>query len=122
MSDWVSNPTTMKKYIVIYHAPEEFMARSANSTPEEMEKGMESWMAWAANCGDQLVDFGNPLVGGQKLHPDGNSEQSSRQVVGYSILQAENIDDAKALLDGHPHLAWDGACEIEVHEVMPLPG
>ena len=47
---------------------------------------------------------------------------SSWQVVGYSILQAENIDDAKALLDGHPHLAWDGACEIEVHEVMPLPG
>jgi len=23
---------------------------------------------------------------------------------------------------GHPHLAWDAACEIEVHEVMPLPG
>jgi hypothetical protein len=112
----------MKKYIVIYHAPDELNAKMAESTPEEMAKGMESWMAWAAKCGDQLVDLGNPLEGGQKLRPDGSSEQSGRQVVGYSILQAENIDDAKALLDGHPHLAWDGACEIEVHEVMPLPG
>jgi len=111
----------MKKYIVIYHAPDELIAQTANSSPEEMQKGMETWMAWAAKCGDQLLDLGNPLTGGQKLHPDGNAEQSSRQVVGYSILQAENMDDAKALLDGHPHLAWDGACEIEVHEVRPLP-
>jgi hypothetical protein len=51
----------MKKYIVIYHAPDELVAQTANSSPEEMEKGMETWMA------------------------------------------------------------WDGACEIEVHEVMPLP-
>jgi hypothetical protein len=29
---------------------------------------------------------------------------------------------AKGLLEGHPHLEWDGTCEIEVHEVMPLPG
>ncbi len=112
----------MKKYIVIYHAPEEFMAQSANYTPEEMEKGMESWMAWAAKCGDQLVDLGAPLMGGQKLLPDGKIENSIREVAGYSVLQAENMEEAKALLDGHPHLAWDGACEIEVHEVMPLPG
>ena len=63
-----------------------------------MAKGMESWMAWAAKCGDKLVDLGNPLEGGQKLSPDGSSEQSRREVAGYSILQAENIDDAKALL------------------------
>jgi hypothetical protein len=94
----------------------------AESTPEEMAKGMESWMAWAAKCGDQLVDLGNPLAGGQKLIPNGNSESSARGVAGYSILEAENMDDAKSLLIGHPHLAWDAACEIEVHEVMPMPG
>lgn len=112
----------MKKYIVIYHAPDELMAQSANASPEEMEKGMEPWMAWAAKCGDQLVDLGNPLMGGQKLLPDGNSLSSARGVVGYSILQAESMDAAKSLLLGHPHLEWNAACEIEVHEVMPLPG
>jgi hypothetical protein len=55
----------MEKYIVIYHAPDELMDQSANTSPEEMEKGMESRMAWAAKCGDQLVDLGNPLMEGQ---------------------------------------------------------
>jgi len=75
-----------------------------------------------STCGDHLVDFGNPLVGGQKLLPGGKSDKSDRQVVGYSILQAENMEDANQLLEGHPHLAWKGACEIEVHEAMPPPG
>lgn len=112
----------MKKYIVIYHAPEELMAQSANASPEDMDKGMEDWMKWAAKCGDQLIDLGNPLMGGQKLSPDGNSQSSTRGVAGYSILQAADMDDVKSLLIGHPHLAWNAACEIEVHEVMPLPG
>ena len=112
----------MKKYIVIYHAPEELMARTASSAPEEMEEGMKEWMAWAAKCGNKLVDLGNPLAFGQKILADGTSQKSTRGVGGYSILQADDMDDAKSLLQGHPHLAWDAACEIEVHEIMPLPG
>ena len=112
----------MKNYLVIYHAPAEALAASANQTPEEMAKGMEPWMAWASSCGDQLTDLGNPLIGGQKLLADGGSEMSAREVCGYSMLKADNIEDAKTLLKGHPHLAWTGGCEIEVHEVMPLPG
>jgi len=42
--------------------------------------------------------------------------------MGYSILQAENMDEAKELLQGHPHLDWNAACEIEVHESLPMPG
>ena len=34
----------MKKFMVIYHAPQSLMEQTANSTPEEMEKGMEGWM------------------------------------------------------------------------------
>lgn len=98
------------------------MAQAANSTPEEMEKGMEGWMKWAEKCGDHLVEFGNPLSGGQKLIPGGGSNASTRGVVGFSVLQANTIEDAKALLEGHPHLDWNASCEIEVHEAMPPPG
>ena len=59
------------------------MAQSANASPEDMDKGMEDWMKWAAKCGDQLIDLGNPLMGGQKLSPDGNSQSSTRGVAGY---------------------------------------
>ena len=112
----------MKKFIVTYHAPAEALAQSQESTPEQMEEGMKAWMEWASKCGDQLVDFGTPLAGGQKLIPDGTSQDSTREVCGYSILQASDIDEAKSLLQSHPHLAWTGGCEIEVHEAMPIPG
>lgn len=112
----------MKQFIVIYHAPIDFLKQSAEASKEEMEKGMEAWMAWAQKCGDQLVDMGKPLMGGQALKPDGSSVASTREVCGYSILKAEDIEGAKKLLEGHPHLAWNGACAIEVHEEMPMPG
>ena len=96
------------------------MAQMANATPEEREEGMKPWMAWAEKCGDQLVDLGTPLVGGAKLLPGGGSKASTRDVARYSILKADSMDDAKALLEGHPHLGWNTGCEIEVHESVPL--
>jgi len=112
----------MKKYVVTYHAPIDFMQQAGESTQEEMEKGMEGWMAWAQKCGDKLVDFGTPLANGLKLNPGGGSQKSESQVCGYSILQAESLEEASELLRDHPHLDWNSACEIEVHESMPTPG
>ena len=112
----------MKKFIVIYHAPDEAVKQMGDASAEEMQKGMEPWMKWAEKCGSQLVDMGTPLIGGQKMFPDGNSENSKRNVCGYSILEAENMEEAKSLIEGHPHLMWRGDCEIEIHESMPLPG
>ena len=112
----------MKKFIVIYHAPMDAMKQTANSSPEEQAKGMEAWMVWAQKCGDKLVEMGAPLANGQQLNPDGKSTNSNKNVAGYSVLQAENMDEAKKLLEGHPHLGWNAECSIEVHESMPMPG
>ena len=110
----------MKKYLVIYHASQSAAKQMEKSTPEEAKKGMEPWMAWAKKCGSRLVDMGAPLGGGLKISKDG-SAQSKRGVVGYSILQADNMEQAKAMLKEHPHLKWAAGCEIEVHEALPLP-
>lgn len=112
----------MKKFLVTYHTPISVMEQMGDPTPEEMEKGMEPWMAWAAKCGDQLIDLGTPLHSGQRIRPGGSSDQSTRQVTGYSMLQAESLEAAKALLEGHPHLGWNPECEIEIHESFSLPG
>jgi len=90
-------------------------------TAAQQAEGMKAWMAWAQKCGDQLVDLGSPLANGQALTPAG-STASTKEVAGYSILQAENMKAAKALLKGHPHLGWNAACSIEVYETMPIPG
>lgn len=111
----------MKKYIVIYHAPEAWTKKMKDASPEDAKKGMESWMAWAKKCGSGLVDMGAPLGGGQKISSTG-STPSKRNVIGYSILQAESMEKAKAMLKEHPHLKWAAECEIEVHEALPLPG
>ncbi len=112
----------MKKYIVIYHAPADSWDANAQATEEEMKKGMEQWMVWAEKCGDKLIDMGTPLAGGVRLNPDGSSTVSDKDVLGYSILGAENMEEAKSLLKDHPHLNWNSACSIEVHESMPTPG
>ncbi len=106
----------MKKFLVLYHMPMSFMEMAQNADPAEMKAGMEAWMAWAARCEDGLVDMGAQLGGGQRMTASGNSP-SERNVVGYSILQAENMEAAKALLAGHPHLTWTPECEVEVHEM-----
>lgn len=112
----------MKKFIVIYHAVIDSMKQMENTNPKEQEKGMEAWMQWAQKCGDKLVDIGAPLINGLQLHPDGTTKTSDKNVVGYSILQAESLAEAKSLLQGHPHLNSNPTCSIEVHETMPLPG
>jgi hypothetical protein len=82
---------------------------------------MEVWYNWAKKCGDKLVDLGTPLANGQSISPNGSSA-SSKEVAGYSILQAKDMNEAKALLKDHPHLSWNAACSIEVHEALDLPG
>lgn len=110
----------MKKFIVIYYAPAELMAGMANATPEDLKKGKEGWMAWAAKCGDGLVDLGTPLINGQQVTLSG-SAVSRKDVTGYSIIQAESAEAAQKMLEGHPFRALGASSEIEIYESMPLP-
>jgi hypothetical protein len=113
----------MKKFLVLYHAPVESMEQTMNVTPEQQAEGMKAWMDWAKKTGSHLVEMGSPLMNGQTLRPDGSVNTSEKNVSGYSIVQAENMEEAKALFQGHPHIAgWNADASIEVHEFMPLPG
>jgi hypothetical protein len=118
----LKNPI-MKKFLVLYHAPVSTMDQTMNMTPEQQAEGMKTWMDWAQRCGDKLIDMGAPLMNGQVLAPGDKISNSNRDVAGYSILEAENLQDAEALLKGHPHISgWNKDATIEVHETMPLPG
>ncbi len=66
--------------------------------------------------GDKLVDFGSPLMNGTRLLPDGRSEMSKKDVTGYSIIQANDMEEAISLLKNHPHLTWAEGCYIEIYE------
>ncbi|MEP6762193.1 MAG: hypothetical protein ABJA93_12625 [Sporichthyaceae bacterium] len=110
----------MTKYLFMYHAPMT-PADAAPPSPAEMETIMGEWNAWAGKVGDGLVDFGTPLAGGTRVTPEGTSP-STREVVGYSIIEAQDFDAAVGLARNHPHLNMPGGCEIEIHEAQPIPG
>ena len=109
----------MKKFIVLYHMSSSWMEQSKDASPEDMKKSGEEWMKWSEKCGPALLDMGSPLGGGIKLTTTGSSP-SEKEVAGYSILEAEDMEAAKSLLADHPHLAYGAGCEIEVHETYSM--
>lgn len=111
----------MKKFVVLYHAPKSAMETMEGNSKEEGEKGMEEWQKWAASCGECLTDMGTPLGNAHHVTPEGASA-SDTTVVGYSMMEAKDLDHASELLKDHPHLKWTEGCSIEVHESLPLPG
>lgn len=111
----------MSKFVFIYHAPQT-PADAAPPSPAEMEQVMGAWMAWAGKVGDGMVDFGTPLAGGVRVTADGTTSPSERQVVGYTILEADGLEEALELAKVHPHLQMPGGCEIEIHEAQEVPG
>jgi hypothetical protein len=109
----------MKKFIVLYksdQSPEEMMR---NSTPEQRKSGMDMWMQWSSKAGSSVVDLGSPLGNGQIVTKSGGTK-APIGVSGYSVMQAESMDDVKAKLKDHPHFMSQGTASIEVYEVMPL--
>jgi len=110
----------MKKFLVTYFAPDETRNNRELMTPDNMKKYMDNWKAWTGKCGSALVDFGTPLGHSQKVSNNGSKKIGS-DIVGFCILQSENIESAKTLLEGHPHLSWDANCEIQIQEQMQMP-
>ena len=79
---------------------------------------MNAWEAWAQECGAALVEFGSPAANGWRLSKNGQLENSTSDLCGYSIITAENPDDAAELMRKNPHLNWDPACAVEIHEIL----
>ena len=107
----------MKKYLITYHMNDEAMAEAMKGTPESREEGMKPWFTWKEQMGESLLDFGSPLMGSKTISPDGSLGQSSREMAGYSMIKAENMEEATELLKDHPHLKWNAGCNLELHEI-----
>ena len=77
-------------------------------------------------AGDRLLveiplgDVQSSLGDGRFL-PASSAKSDGGYVGGFSVLQAQSIDEASSLLEDHPHFHAPGA-SIEVHEMLPMPG
>jgi len=111
----------MKKFMALYMASgPEFEKMMKNSTPEQRKKGMDAWMKWMNANRASIVEGGAPLGKTKRVDSHGASD-TTNEVGGYSVVQAESHDAATKLFGkDHPHLQMPGAW-IEIMEIMPIP-
>ena len=107
----------MSKYIYLYRGPatpmEEF-------TPEQGAEQLAAWTAWMGKVGTSLVDGGAPFGTRTAVADDGTTPAASDQN-GYSIVEAADLEQARALLIGHPFLSeGKGRFVVDVYELMPM--
>jgi len=96
----------MKKYLFLYCGYE---------TPtQEM---MDDWSNWFASIGDKIVDGGSPLGPGRERRHTGTKDlpHDSEAVSGYSIINAENIDEAEKIAESCPIIT-----SVRVYEAMSM--
>ena len=110
----------MKKFLLLYLSPVSAEQQMQIASPQDMQKGMEPWVKWFDANKQALVEMGTP-TGNEMNVTQAGSSRPTTFIGGYSILQAEDLDAAKALLSDHPHFMMEGN-SIEVLELMPMPG
>jgi YCII-related domain len=106
------------KFILLYNGPATPMEEM---TSEQGQAVMEKWQAWMGRVGDALIDVGAPMANGEAIVDDGSSGTAT-QLNGYTIVEADDANAVKALLDDHPFLSdRSGKFSVEIHELLPVP-
>lgn len=94
-----------KKFILLAHG-------EMDSTPE----GRQAHQAWWESMRGHVIDSGNPLINGRNVPRSGDVSEVSpagEPALGYTLIEAESMDEAVALLAGCPMDMW-------VYEAVPM--
>ena len=92
----------------------------AKATPEQMAAGMAAWRAWHEKCGSAVVDLGAPLDKSTTASV-GSAVAGTTSITGYTMLQAASMEEAVALMKGHPHFHMPGS-SAQILECVSMPG
>jgi hypothetical protein len=107
----------MPKFLFLYRGPATPME---DSTAEQSAELMKAWGDWMGRVGPALADGGSPFGSRSAVSDDGSSPEPSDQN-GYTIVEADSIDAARALTDGHPFLSeGKGRFSVEIFELVPM--
>ena len=98
----------MPKYLFTYHGGK----RPANEA--ETKKYMDAWGGWFGAMGKAVVDGGNPCKPSSTVQPNGSvtNDGGANPVGGYSLINADNMEDALKKAKGSPILAAGGSVEV----------
>ena len=103
----------MTNYVLLYKGG------GMPATEEEQQQVMAAWGTWAEKVGQAMVDLGNPFGPSRSIAADGTVSDGGSGMTGYSILQADSLDDAAELASSCPIIASGGTIEVyETFQVM----
>jgi len=99
----------MPNFLVTYHGG------GVPEGEEARQQAMADFGAWVGRTGDALTDPGAPLGPAMTVSSDGiRSGDADGRVSGYSVLRADDMDSAVALVRDHPFVGRGGS--LTVHE------
>ncbi len=111
----------MQQFIFFYRATPAAMQRMGGASPEDRQAHFAKWQAWTESNADSLVNAGTPVGVGCVLSATGGSDVDGT-LMGYGIVQAEDLAAAQALLRTDPFLDQGEGCSIEVYACKSMPG
>ncbi len=112
----------MANFLFVYRSSTE----SAPMSSEDMQQMMQRWHEWIKEGmtkgwmiapGDGLTQEGRVVVGPNQLVTDGPFVEAKEIVGGYSIVQADTLDEAAEYAKGCPAAMGKGSIEVR-----PLAG
>jgi hypothetical protein len=112
----------MNEYLFLYRP-----AEGPELTPEQMAAVMPSWLAWMKELerGGHIKSAGNPLrregrrvTGGARTVTDGPFAETKDLINGYTLILADDLNQAADLAKGCPML--EGGGSVEVRPVMRM--
>jgi hypothetical protein len=98
----------MPKYLVTYHG-----GPGMPTDPGAARQMLEAFQGWAGGVGRLLIDPGAPLGAAKTVSSSGSIDgQQEAAIGGYSILEAEDLEGAVALVESHPFLQRGGTLQV----------
>ena len=103
----------MGKFLLVYHG------QQITANPFNQKEAIDTFARWFNELGKSLVDVGGPTMTGKEVSSAGVKKIAAVSIIaGYSILQAESLDEAIKLAKTHPDIAK--GMKIDVYEMFPV--
>ena len=112
----------MKKYLLIYRAVPE-----PASDPSASEQEMQDWSNWfdrlkkegvLADIGAPVMEDGKVVLSATEVADKPMQTADGNRVIAYSIILADNIDEAVRIVRDGPAVKYK--CTVEVREVIKM--
>jgi hypothetical protein len=88
-------------------------------TDVEREAAMAAWGAWFGELGPAVVQPGNPVGASTSVTASGSNGAAASGLTGFSVISADSLDAATALVAKCPVLQSGGKVDVyETIEVM----